>query len=238
MIKQAVVICMLIGTCFSAFCQRTDGKVALTTNVKVFDNSAAKRSFELSKGAVVYLAAQEGKAVRVNLECFVKDPKKLPATLYSDAAYAHPVGKLHAAKQLIPFRDRSFLFSGYVGLDQLNAKDFPEYTLWELISRKSVSEKTIKASLAKYRFKEGKFFGYNCLFLYENNLDDPSPNDRLRILFKNGKLVGAVHQFCVGDLKPEKKVIGNYYFWADPSLRETEVQGIVNYYAKFRKGLD
>jgi len=238
MIKQAVVICMLICTSLSAFCQRTDGKVSLISNVKVFDSNAATISFELFKGAVVYLAAQEGKAVRVNLECFVKDAKKLPAILYSDAAYAHPIGKLHVAKQLKPFRDHSFLFSGYVGLGQLNVKDFPEYKLSELINRKSVSEKTIKASLAKYRFKEGKFFGHDCLFLYENNLDDPSPNDRLRILFKNGKLVGAVHQFCVGDLKPENKIIGNYYFWADPSLRDTEVQGIVNYYAKFRKGLD
>ncbi|MGY4383260.1 hypothetical protein ACVWYN_000279 [Pedobacter sp. UYP24] len=237
MIKQTIALFIGLSIYASAFSQRVDGKVTLVSNTQAVEGRLNKMSFDLYKGAVVHLRSLKGGIAHIQLEGYIKNSKKLPAVIYSDMAYNHVSGKLFSAKKLHLFGERTYFLEGDIKSANINIKDLPEWRISELIGKGMLSEKAVKATLSKYKFHTDDFFGYSSYFYYQNDLDDPSPGDRIRILFKKGKLKGVIHQFCVGYLKPENK-LDYAYLWIDPSVDAAEKKQMMSDYTKFRRSVD
>jgi len=238
MIRLTIALCVGLCISFSSFSQRTDGKVTLVQSTRAVNSLERGINFQLYKGAIVYLNVVKGNKASIQVDAYIKDVEQLPAVIYSDAKYANAIGKLLSAKKMVPFSDNTFFLQGDVNAAHINVKDLPEWKISELIRNHITDEKSVKAVLSKFEFRADEFFGYDSYFFYEQILDDPSPNERIRMLFKNGQMRGVVYKNSVGKLSAGKKVVYNYNLWVAPSVKPSEARLMAENYSKFRRRVD
>lgn len=91
--------------------------------------------------------------------------------------------------------------TGFVGaysqIDNIKKHTIPEYALSVEVVKGNLTLGTLKPYLKAFGFKENgidKKLTYKQYYIYESTMVDPSPQDRITLLFdKDNKLLGAIH---------------------------------------------
>ncbi|MEN7550498.1 hypothetical protein AAG747_21440 [Rapidithrix thailandica] len=94
---------------------------------------------------------------------------------------------------------------GHTYKSNIRLESIPEIALKSILinEKKNLTESEFDKYLKSFGFERSEFLGrfddkYVEYMIYENWIDDPSPMDRIRLIFKNSQLIAIVHTRDLG----------------------------------------
>jgi hypothetical protein len=175
----------------------TDGQVHF------MDTINGKTSFILFDGVQVETAPAHNNWLQIELFVALTPDQYDALKIYpNEKLYAldgHETGMATDTISILFADEQAGLISGYTRIENLKQHTIPEIALSAEIKKGNRTFKSLEPYLNAFEFVDAGFTAedestYQQYMIYESTILDPSPRDRITLIFNNkGLLIGAVH---------------------------------------------
>lgn len=155
----------------------------------------------------------------------------------------HPIGRTKDSVEVWRMDDSTGLVEGFTHVGNIKKHSIPEIALENEIRSGHFTFSALKKYAESFGFMEYELnpeLNYKQLFIYESTILDPSPRDRITLLFDNNEnLAGIFHTREI--LLPEYEtyeLIRGHSYTCVADLDKTEKQRIIDERVKFYNSVD
>jgi len=139
--------------------------------------------------------------------------------------------------------DNVGLIEGYTHIGNIKENSIPEIALERALKRRDFTKSSLDKYIESFEFieyKSNEEFNYRQLFIYESYVVDPSPRDRITLLFDNyDKLIGVFHTRKLHLPEYETfELTRGHSFTCIADLDKSEKQRIIHERIKFYNSVD
>jgi hypothetical protein len=210
------------------------------------DSINGKLLFELNDGALVETMPTENHWLEVGVHVLltpqqIEEFKILPG----DALYSEKDVMIGVAKDTVPLlmHDSEYGFiAGMTHENNISPESVPEKALVTLLEKGAVSKVDFEEFLEQFSFKNNNVRDLENIeewFIYQSFLVDPSPRDRMTLLFSNNQLIGIVHSrdLPTTNFKTVELTRG-HRFTISGNLSATEIKNLSDSMIQFYNSVD
>jgi len=131
--------------------------------------------------------------------------------------------------------------NGFSHTKNIKENSYPESYLTHLINQGNTSFEAFKDFMNQYKFEVfdgGSLTNLKEYFIYESLIVNPSPRDRISLLFNKDKLIGLVHSRPLQTQFKTFDLIRGHKLTVTDDLSEAEIKDIVDKKIKFYNSVD
>jgi hypothetical protein len=206
---------------------KMNGKIILSLNDNVLVETAPQQGDWYLIGVSVKLSDNQIKESKINPN----------SDLYSFEGKI--IGRTNDTLEVWVVNENEGHFEAFIHIDNIKKFTIPERALEKEIMKKNLAFSQLKNFIESFEFienEENPELKYKQLFIYESRVIDPSPRDRISLLFdRNDSLIGIVHsrQIVLNGFKTFELVRGHaltFIAELDKSERKRIIDERINFY--------
>jgi len=208
-----------------------NGKILFTLNDNVLVETTPTKGKWLQIGLFVKLTNKENKDFRI-----------LPNTdlISGDGRI---IGKTVDTVDVWMGNEESGLIGAYTHIDNIKKQTIPEIILAKKIEENNISKKGLSKFIKDFEFQDyeqDEQPNLKQLFIYESIVEDPSPRDRITLLFDNSeKMIGIVHSRPIITTKYKTyDLVRGHSLTITTDLTEEEITKMINKRIYFYNSID
>lgn len=201
----------------------------------------------LHDNVLVETAPQQDNWCRIGMSVALNNKQSKELKIYPDtdlfSTDGHMIGKTKDTLELWDAGEKTGMFEAYTHVDNIKKHTIPEIALETEINKGNLTLSALKPYLQTFDFQdfgEHSDLKYRQFYIYESTVVDPSPRDRISLLFDNaGNLIAVVHsrQLSFSDFKTYDLVRG-HSLTVFAALDKKEIQRIIRERKAFYNSVD
>jgi hypothetical protein len=211
--------------------ERENGKIILSLDDNILVETSPIKGDWLQIGFFIQIDPVEGSIIKLYPE------EQLKST---DRSF---IGKVKDTIEVWRIYDNVGLIEGYTHIGNIKEYSIPETALEKALKRRDFTKSSLDKYIKSFEFIEYKLnqeLNYRQLFIYESYVVDPSPRDRITLLFDNyDKLIGVFHTRKLHLPEYETfELTRGHSFTCIADLDKSEKQRIIHERIKFYNSVD